>query len=148
MRLKSINVFSDYLGDEKNTKMRTGVLRADSDFLDYVFCVKTKYVDNSYLRQLNICCSPSVKEICVNQDFHDGYPVIAVPFDYSQYIELSEDERDIYWIDTVEQVFMLLDPRMECEDDKLKEYIACLREGDIKMCKQKVMEAYEKWNKT
>ena len=41
MRLKSINVFSDYLGDEKNTKMRTGVLRADSDFLDYVFCVKT-----------------------------------------------------------------------------------------------------------
>ena len=41
MRLKSINVFSDYLGDEKNTKTRTGILRADSDFLDYVFCVKT-----------------------------------------------------------------------------------------------------------
>ena len=69
MRLKSINVFSDYLGGEKNTKTRTGILRADSDFLDYVFCVKIKYVDNSYLRQLNICCSPSVKEICVNQDF-------------------------------------------------------------------------------
>ena len=61
---------------------------------------------------------------------------------------MSEDERDTYWIDTVEQVFMFLDPRMECEDDKLKEYIACLREGDIKMYKQKVMEAYEKWNKT
>ena len=148
MRLKSINVFSDYLGDENNTKARTRVLRVDSDFLDYVFHIKTKYVDNSYLRQLNICCSPSIKGICVKRDFPEGYPVIAIPFDYSKYCDMSEDERDTYWIDTVEQVFMFLDPRMECEDDKLKEYIACLREGDIKMYKQKVMEAYEKWNKT
>ena len=40
MRLKSINVFSDYLGDEKNTKMRTGVLRADSDFWIMFFVSK------------------------------------------------------------------------------------------------------------
>ena len=82
MRLKSINVFSDYLGDENNTKARTGELRDDSEFLDYVFHVKTKYVDNSYLRQLNICCSTSIKGFCVKQDFPEGYPVIAIPFDY------------------------------------------------------------------
>ena len=148
MRLKSINIFSDYLGDTNKTRTRTGELRDDSEFLYYVFSVKTKYVNNFYLRQLNICCSPSVKEICVKQDYSEGYPTIAVPFDYSQYSDMSEDERDTYWIDTVEKVFMFLDSRMKCEDDKLKEYIACLREGDIKMYKQKVKEAYEKWNKT
>ena len=55
---------------------------------------------------------------------------------------MSEDERDTYWIDIVEQVFMFLGSRMKCEDDKLKEYIDCLRECDIKMYKQKVREAY------
>jgi hypothetical protein len=35
---------------------------------------------------------------------------------------------------------------MKCGDDKLKEYIACLRESDIKMYKQKVEEAYKNWN--
>ena len=99
MRLKSINVFSDYLGDENNTKARTRELRVDSDFLNHVFHVKTKYVYNSYLRQLNICCSTSIKRICVRQDFPEGYPIIAVPFDYAQYSDMSEDERDIYWID-------------------------------------------------
>lgn len=146
MRLKSINVFSDYLGDENNTKARTKELRVDSDFLDHVFHVKTKYVYNSYLRQLNICCSTSIKGICVKQDFPEGYPVIAIPFDYSKYCDMSEDERDTYWIDTVEQVFMFLEQRMKCGDDKLKEYIACLRESDIKMYKQKVEEAHKNWN--
>ena len=47
MRLKSINIYSDYLGDPDNTKARTEV----------------KYVDNAYLRQLNVCCSPFVHEI-------------------------------------------------------------------------------------
>ena len=37
MRLKSINVYSDYLGDPGNTKARTGELRLGTDFLDYVF---------------------------------------------------------------------------------------------------------------
>ena len=147
MRLKSINVFSDYLGDENVTKLCTRELRDDSEFLDYVFHVKSKYVDNAYLRQLNICCSPSVKEICVKQDFPEGYPIIAVPFDYAQYSDMSEEERDTYWIDTVEQIFKLLGPKLKCEDDKLNEYLDCLREGDIKMYKQKIKEAYVNWNK-
>ena len=37
MRLKSINVFSDYLGDENVTKACTRELRDDSEFLDYIF---------------------------------------------------------------------------------------------------------------
>ena len=37
MRLKSINIYSDYLGDPENTKARTGELRHDAEFLDYIF---------------------------------------------------------------------------------------------------------------
>ncbi|SKA71073.1 hypothetical protein SAMN02745111_02154 [Eubacterium uniforme] len=145
MRLKSINIFSDYLGDENKTKSCTKILRNDSDFLDYVFSVKTKYINNSYLRQLNICCSPFVKEICVRHCFTEGYPEIVIPFDYSKYSDMSEDERDKYWIDTIEKVFTYLGPRMNCQDDKLKEYISYLYESDIKIYKQTVNEAYKKW---
>lgn len=41
MRLKSINVYYDYLGDSEKTKLRTEELRADSDFLDCVFFMKS-----------------------------------------------------------------------------------------------------------
>lgn len=144
MRLRSINVYSDYLGDSENTKARTGELRADSDFLDYVFSVSTRYVDNSYVRQLNICCSPSVSEVCIKSDYPEGYPQISVPLDYSQYVKMSAEEKDTYWINTVESVFAFLEEKMNCADDKLKRYIACLRESDIPTYKQKIMELQTK----
>ena len=68
MRLKSINVYSDYLGDSDKTKALTRELRFDSDFLDHVFYDKIKYVNNSYLKQLNMCCSSSVLEICIQMN--------------------------------------------------------------------------------
>ena len=144
MRLRSINVYSDYLGDPDNTKARTGELRADSDFLDYVFSVSTGYVDNSYVRQLNICCSPSVSEVCIKSDYPEGYPQISVPFNYSQYRKMSAEEKDTYWINTVESVFAFLEEKMNCADDKPKRYIACLRESDIPACKQRIMELQAK----
>ena len=143
MRLKSINVYTDYLGDSGKTKARTRELRLDSDFLDYVFYDKIKYVNNSYLKQLNMCCSSSVLEICIQRDDTEGYPEVAVPFDYSQYVSMSEEEKNLYWINTVEKVFIFLETKMKCQDDKLKRYITCLRESDIKMYKQKVTESYE-----
>ena len=56
---------------------------------------------------------------------------------------MSEDEKISYWINTVEKVFVFLEAKMRCEDDKLKRYITCLRESDIKMYKQKVTESYD-----
>ena len=143
MRLKSINVYSDYLGDSDKTKARTRELRYDSDFLDYFFCVNIKYVNNSYLRQLNSCCSPFVKEICIKTDYPEGYPQVAIPFDYLEYGNMSEEEKNTYWINTVEIVFAFLEAKMRCEDDKLKRYITCLRENDILIYKQKVLGFYE-----
>ena len=45
MRLKSINIYSDYLGDPENTKSRTKELRDDAEFLDYVFGEKINSED-------------------------------------------------------------------------------------------------------
>ncbi len=148
MRLKSINVYSDFLGDPEKTKERTGELRADSDFLDYIFWHKTKYVDNAYLRQLNICCSPAAKEICISSELSEGYPQISVPFDHSAYVKMSEEEKEAYWINTVEAVFEYLEKKMNCEDDKIKKYIAYLRESDIKMYKEQVRKSHEAWEKS
>lgn len=144
MRLKSINVYSDYLGDSDNTKARTKELRSDTDFLDYVFSVKIKYINNAYLKQLNICCSPCVQEICIRCDYPEGYPEVAIPFDYLQYCNMSEEGKDVYWINTVENIFTFLEAKMRCEDDKLKRYISFLHESDIKIYKQKVIEAYNR----
>ena len=146
MRLKSINVFSDYLGDLDKTHERTGELRNDSYFLDYVFDTKTKYVNNAYLKQLNICCSPVAEDIFVRMDYPEGYPEIVIPFDYSLYEEMSENEKDSFWIDTVEKVLAFLEPRMKCEDDKIKQYIQCLRESDIRVYKKRVNEILGVWN--
>ena len=148
MRLKSINVYSDFIGDPGKTKERTGELRADSDFLDYIFWHKIKYADNAYLRQLNLCCSPAVKEICISSELSDGYPQISVPFDYSVYIKMNEEEKENYWINTIEAVFKFLEQKMKCGDDKIKKYIAYLRNSDIKMYKEQVRKSHETWAKT
>lgn len=147
MRLKSINVYSDYLGDSGKTKQRTGELRSDSDFLDYVFSREIKYVDNMYLRQLNVCCSSAAQEICVRSELSEGYPEIVIPVDYPGYAAMNEDDKDIFWINTIEKVFRFLEPRMKCKNDKLTTYIACLRECDIKLYKQQVKESYKVWRK-
>ena len=65
MRLKSINVYSDYIGSPDKTKERTRQLRCDSDFLDYTFVNNIKYIDNAYLKQLNIKCCEALKEISI-----------------------------------------------------------------------------------
>ena len=109
----------------------------------YVFSVTTKYVNNAYLRQLNICCSPSVSDICIKRDYPEGYPEVAVPFDHSQYENMNEDGKNLFWIDTIEKVFAFLDTRMKCDDDKLKQYITSLRESDIKKYKQIIADSYK-----
>ena len=147
MRLKSINVYSDYLGDPEKTKERTRELRADSDFLDYLFSHEIKYVDNMYLRQLNVCCSSVAQEICVRSEFSEGYPEIVIPFDFSGYAAMNEDEKDLFWINTIENVFLFLEPRMKCKDDKLATYIPCLRKCEIRFYKQQVKESYKVWRK-
>ena len=147
MRLKSINIYSDYLGDPENTKARTGELRHDAEFLDYIFWEKVKYVDNAYLRQLNVCCSPFVQEICISAELTEGYPQISVPFDYSLYSVMSEEDKDLYWIDYIEKVFKYLASKMNSKDEKIKQYIEYLRSSDLKSYKQKVREAYEAWKK-
>ena len=142
MLLKSINVYSDYLGDSKKTKERTIVLRSDSEFLDYIFSDKIKYVNNSYLRQLNVCCSPSAAEMIISSELSEGYPQVSVPFDYSKYMKLGAEEKDEYWINLIERVFIYLAPKMKCEDGKIDQYIRCLHESDIKTCKNIVKKLY------
>ena len=143
MRLKSINVYSDYLGDSKKTKERTLVLRSDSEFLDYIFSEKIKYVNNSYLRQLNVCCSPSAAEMIISSELSEGYPQVSVPFDYSKYLKLRAEEKEAYWINLIELVFIFLAPKMKCESGKIDQYISCLRESDVKMCKEIVKKSYD-----
>ena len=69
---------------------------------------------------------------------------MAIPFDYLQYCNMSEEGKDVYWINTVENIFTFLEAKMRCEDDKLKRYISFLHESDIKIYKQKVIEAYNR----
>lgn len=147
MRLKSINVYSDYLGDSEKTKLRTEELRADSDFLDCVFLHEIKYIDNMYLRQLNVCCSSPAQEICVRSELSEGYPEIVIPFDYSGYAAMEEKGKDLFWVNTIEKVFHFLEPRMRCKDNKLATYITCLRECEISLYKQQVKESYKVWRK-
>ena len=144
MRLRGINVYSDYLGNPEKTKAWTGQLRQDSDFLDYAFSVTTKYVNNAYLRQLNICCSQSVSETIIRRDYPEGYPEVAVPFDYSQYENMSDEEKNTFWIRTVENVFVFLETKMRCGDEKLKRYITCLHERKIEVFKHDSSDCYEK----
>ncbi|MCR5739213.1 MAG: hypothetical protein K6G43_05300 [Lachnospiraceae bacterium] len=126
MRLRSINVYSDYLGDTEKTRERTRQLRVDSDFLDYIFAKNIKYIDNSYLKQLNIKCSGSAQEISVCSELEPGYPEIEIPFEFDRYSELNKKEKDLFWIKTVESVLFFLMPKMNCKDEDINHYIELL----------------------
>ena len=128
MRLKSINVYSDYLGSPDKTKERTVQLRGDSDFLDYTFVNNIKYVDNSYLKQLNIKCSEVLKEISIISELEPGYPEIGIPFDSFVYNNMDAHGKKLFWIKTIEDVFDLLMPKLNCEDTEILRYIKLLHE--------------------
>ena len=61
---------------------------------------------------------------------------------------MSEEKKEAYWINMVEAVFEYLEKKMNCEDDKIKKYIAYLRESDIKMYKEQVRKSHEAWEKS
>ncbi|MBR5992914.1 MAG: hypothetical protein IK018_03825 [Lachnospiraceae bacterium] len=128
MRLKSINVYSDYLGDTEKTRERTGQLRADSNFLDFVFAQKLKYIDNAYLKQLNIKCSDSAQNIRVYSELSPGYPEIVIPFDFDSYSGMDEKEKESFWIKTIEKALLFLKPKMNCKDEDINNYIELLNE--------------------
>ena len=141
MRLKSINVFSAYLGEENETKERTRELRKDSDFLNYVFSKKIKYIDNNLLRQLNISCSPLAKEINIDMGLLEGYPVITIPFDYDAYCILSDNEKNTFWVDEITKVLIFLRPLMNCKGDEPDIFINLLSEmsdEEIQKIKNKI----------
>ncbi len=129
MRLKSINVYSDYLGDTEKTRERTGQLRADSEFLDYIFAKKVKYIDNACLKQLNMKCSDSAKEMSIYSELAPGYPEIEIPFDFESYSNLDEEEKVLFWIKTTERALMFLKPKMNCKDEDINHYIELLYEN-------------------
>ena len=123
MRLRSINVFSAYLGDPDKTKERTRLLRNDSDFLDREFALYTRFVNNDYFMQLNIECDPEADSIHVSQAYVRGYPTVAVPFDHSNYQKLTDPEKRTFWITTVKDVFDFAKPLMNCSFEKIDDYI-------------------------
>ena len=123
MRLKSINVFSAYLGDQDKTKEMTKSLRLDADFLDYEFSKYTKFIDNDYLIQLNIECDPNAESIYISEDIVRGYPTFTVPFDYSRYQQLKNSKKRAFWIYTVRDVFDYALPLMNCSYDKIDSFI-------------------------
>ncbi len=128
MRFRCINVYSEYLGDTEKTRERTRQLRVDSDFMDYIFAKNIKYIDNAYIKQLNIKCSGSAKEISVYSELEPGYPEIVIPFDFYNYSDLDEKEKTIFWIKSIESVLLFLKPKMNCKDEDIKKYIELLNE--------------------
>lgn len=74
MRLRAINIFSAYLGDEEETKARTRLLRQEADFLDDEFCCKVKFYDNEFCKQLNLECDGKSKEMSIGKiGLSEGY---------------------------------------------------------------------------
>ena len=128
MRLKSINVYSEYLGDADITRDRTRELRLDSDFLDFIFEKNVKYIDNKYLKQLNIKCSDSAPKISIYSELEPGYPEIEIPFDFDSYNDLDEKGKVLFWIKTMERVLLFLKPKMDCKDVDINNYIELLHE--------------------
>lgn len=128
MRLKSINVYSEYLGETEKTRERTKQLREDSDFLDYILAKDIKYIDNEYLKQLNIKCSGFAQKISVCSEFEPGYPEIEIPFDFDKYSSMDEKKIELFWIKTIENVLLFLKPKMNCKDEDINYYIGLLND--------------------
>ena len=55
---------------------------------------------------------------------------------------MNEDEKENYWINTIEVAFKFLEQKMKCGDDKIKKYIAYLHNSDIKMYKEQVRKSH------
>lgn len=132
MRLRYINVFSAYLGDQDKTKEMTRLLRLDSDFLDYEFSKYTKFIDNDYLIQLNIECDPNAESIYISQDYVKGYPTFTVPFDHSSYLQLKNSKKREFWIYMVRDVFDYALPLMNCSYDKIDSFIKHLESARMR----------------
>lgn len=123
MRLVSINIFSAYFGDSEKMKIRTKLLREDSNFIFKEYCSFVKCCNNDSFKSLNIECNENVREIVISRNFPDGYPVISIPFNFALYQELSDDEKNVFWIENIEKVFDYVMPMMNCDSTKITEYI-------------------------
>ena len=127
MRLRAINVFSAFLGDSDKAKERTGLLREDSDFLYMEYHSVVRYCDNDFLKQLNIECDENAEEIAVKRKAIDGYPVISMPFRFSSYQSLSDEDKKVFWVEEIENVFRFVLPLMNCNSDKITDFINYLK---------------------
>lgn len=94
MRLRSINIYSAWLGNEDDTKRRTRQLRRDADFLDYEFAEKVRFYDNDFCRQLNIACDEKATEILISNSGIEGYPTVKIPFDFLVYEGLNRHRQE------------------------------------------------------
>lgn len=114
MRLRSINIFSAFLGDLEKTKERTGLLRKDSDFLYIEYYNVVRYCDNDFIKQLNVECDEKAKEIAVTLKSSDGYSVITMPFNFSLYQSLSPEDKKFFWVKEIAKVFNFVLPLRNC----------------------------------
>ena len=128
MRLRAINIFSAFIGDLEGTRRRTGLLRKDSDFLYQEYYNVVRYCDNDFLKQLNIECDENAEEIAVKRQSKDGYPIISVPFQFSSYQVLPAEEKVFFWVEEIEKVFRFVLPLMNCNTDKITDFINYLNE--------------------
>lgn len=126
MRLRAINIYSAYLGDEEDTKKRTRLLRRDADFLDYEFAGKVGFYDNDFCRQLNIECDEKITETSIRNSGAEGYPTVTIPFDFSAYENLTDNDRKIYWVEEIKKVFIFLSDKMNGKSQKISDYIEYL----------------------
>ena len=127
MRLRAINVFSAFLGDSDKTKERTRLLREDSDFLYMEYYSVVRYCDNDFLKQLNIECDENAEKIAVKRKMIDGYPVISMPFRFSSYQSLSDEDKKVFWVEEIENVFRFILPLMTCNSDQITDFINYLK---------------------
>ena len=128
MRLKSINIYSSYLGDTAVTRERTGFLRQESDFLNYVFCKEIKYINNNYCKQLNIECNENVPNVVIGRFDVSGYPHIELPFIFDDYVRKTAYEKGQFWIKSLREIFFALSEKYEFEDEKIEVFFNHLNE--------------------
>ena len=126
MRLRAINIYSAWLGDEEDTKKRTRLLRRDADFLDYEFARKVRFYDNDFCRQLNIACDEKATEILVSNPGIEGYPTVTIPFDFSVYEGLTDIGRKIYWVVEIKRIFAFLSDKMNGKSQKISKFVEYL----------------------
>lgn len=123
MRLRAINVYSSFLGEEHKTKDRTGFLREESDFLYHELYKTTKYINNNYCKQLNLCCNENVNGIVLGSYDSDGYPQIELPFCMDNYMKKTAFEKGLFWVNSLKEVLYLLAEQYEFDEEKVKIFI-------------------------